>query len=385
MEFSWTTEQDSLYSRILEFARSELDARHSDEAKRAFDRVQWRRAATVGLQGLAVSTRFGGRGHDCLTTALGLEALGRGCADAGFAFAVAAHLLACALPIDQFGTDAQKCQFLPNLCSGEWIGAHALTEAEAGSDVLAMRTNAVWRDGSYTLTGEKLFVTNAPVADVLLVYATTNPGRGMFSISAFLVPRETPGLVVGPTIEKLGLNGAPMGAVRFDGCILPATARLGAAHGGAAIFEHAIRWERSCLFALWIGAMDRQLREVIARANDREQFGRPIARNQAISHRVAEMALRLESARLLLYRACWSLARGEGSALPGSLAKLAVSEAFVKSSLDAIQIFGGRGVVSECGVERDLRDAVPGTIYSGTSDIQRDILARELGLRSGGP
>jgi alkylation response protein AidB-like acyl-CoA dehydrogenase len=381
MNFAWTVEQDALYARVRRVAREELGAAPAEcGCDPPFAAETWRKAAESGLAGLCISPEHGGGGFDCLTTARGLEALGNGYPDAGFGFALAAHLLACCVPIDRHGTEAQKATYLPRLCSGAWIGANAITECESGSDAFALQTRAVKNADGYVLTGEKRFVTNAPVAEVFVVYASTNPGHGLFNISAFLVDRDTPGLSIGAPIRKGGLTTAQMAAVRLDACQLSACQRLGAEGAGAAIFHESIGWERNCLFALWVGAMERQLTEVIQQATRRRQFGRPIGTNQAISHRIVDMKLRLESARLLLYRACWERAQDRASDLSTSLAKLAVSEAFLQSSLDAVQIFGGSGILRETGIERYVRDALPGTIYSGTSEMQRELIARSLGL-----
>ncbi|MGH9369262.1 MAG: acyl-CoA dehydrogenase family protein, partial [Thermoanaerobaculia bacterium] len=341
---------------------------------------EWKRCADLGLLGLPVSREYGGMGLDCLTTARALEALGNGCPDGGLGLTLGAHLLACSMPIELHGTAEQKQTYLPKLCSGEWIGANAITESEAGSDAFALKTRALKDGNDYVLGGEKTFVTNAPVADLFVVYASTRPEWGFLGISAFLVERDTPGLLVGQPFEKCGLATSPMSSLYLDDCRVPDSHRLGAEGMGGSIFQASIGWERSCLFAFWLGTMDRQLDEVIQHARSRHQFGRPIGANQAISHRIADMKLRLESARLLLYRACWERSRGHPSDLFTSLAKLAVSEAFLQSSLDAAQIFGGSGIVREVGIERYVRDALPGTIYSGTSEMQREIIARALGL-----
>jgi L-prolyl-PCP dehydrogenase len=385
MDFGWTEEQEALYGEIRAFLRDELNgaaaASGGPQDAPWPGHEAWRLCARIGLTGLPVSTAYGGRGLDPLTTARALEAVGRECADAGFAFALAAHLMACCVPIDRYGTTAQKAANLPPLCSGAWIGAGAITERDAGSDAFGLRARAVRDADSYVLDGEKLFITNAPVAQCFVVYAATRPERGPFSISAFLVQRDTPGLVLSPPVDKGGLTGAAMGSMSLRQCRIPIADRLGPEGAGARIFHDSMGWERSCLFALWVGTMERQLSEVIEHANTRCQFGRSIGANQAVSHRIAEMKLRLESARLLLYRACWERSRGEPSAdLSAAVAKVAVSEAFLQSSVDAVRIFGGAGILRTCGVERYVRDALPGTIYSGTNEMQREFIARTLGL-----
>jgi alkylation response protein AidB-like acyl-CoA dehydrogenase len=309
-----------------------------------------------------------------------VEGFARGCSDMGLVFAACAHLFACAMPIAEHGDEELKARVLPRLASGDWVAANAITEADAGSDVFALQTTAV-RDGDrYLLTGTKTFVTNAPVADCLLVYATTEPEHGYLGISAFVVEGDASGLSKGDHFDKVGLTGAPVCEVRFESCPVDATNRLGPEGGGAAIFQSSMAWERACLFAQYLGVMDRQLEDVIAFAKQRRQFGKALGRHQAIAHRAADMKLRLDAGRLLLHRACWMKSQGLECALEISLAKLAISEAAVHSGLDAIQIFGGLGIKTETEVASPLLDAIPSTIFSGTSEIQRDLIARGLGL-----
>jgi alkylation response protein AidB-like acyl-CoA dehydrogenase len=365
MDFRADEEQRLLAARILEFVRAGID---------------WKKLGDFGLLGLSVPREHGGLGLDALGTALAVEALGRGCTDGGLVFSACAHLFACAMPIAECGSDGLKDRFLRRLASGEAVGANAITEAEAGSDVHALRTRAVREGDRYRITGTKTFVTNAPLADVLLVYASTNPSHGALGITAFVVERATPGVDVGAPLAKLGLESSPVAAVYFDDCVVPAAHVVGREGGGAAVFAASMVWERACLFAAYLGAMDRQLEDTLRFARERRQFGKAIAKHQAVSHRIVEMKLRLDAARLLLYRACWLRDQGEDAVLETSLAKLAVSEAAVQSGLDAIRIHGGMGVMTESGIDRALRDAVPATIFSGTSDIQREIIAQRLGL-----
>jgi alkylation response protein AidB-like acyl-CoA dehydrogenase len=381
MNFSWTKTQDKLYTTVLTLAREKLNSLPKEqELSQELRSEQWHLCGKFGLLGLCVPERYGGMGLDALTTARVIEAFGRGCEDMGLVFSASAHLFACVMPIFEYGTEQLKEAMLPQLCSGEWKGANAITEKEAGSDVFALKTHAV-RDGeSYVLTGTKTYVTNGPVADVIIVYASTNPAHGYLGVTAFVVEKNTPGLIVGKPFSKMGLTTVPASAVYLENCCVPAGNRLGVEGQGARIFQTSMQWERACLFASYIGMMERQLEQTIAYGRERRQFGKPISKNQAISHRIADMKLRLESARLLLYRACWLFDQGKNSVLDVSLSKLAISEAAIRSSLDAIQIHGGVGFATETGIERQLRDAIPSTVFSGTSEIQRDLIARELGL-----
>jgi len=378
MDFGWTSEQTTLYERARAYARAQLAG--AVEAGGGLPRALWRRCGEFGFLGLSVPERYGGLGMDALTTARLMEALGRGCEDTGLVFSVGAHLFACVMPLLEGGSDGQKDRYLPRLCTGEWVGANAITEAEAGSDVFALKTRAT-RDGDgYVLDGLKSYVTNGPDADVFVVYAVTDASHGYMGLSAFLVEKGTPGLRVGRPFEKMGLSTSPIAPLYLEGCRVPASARLGAEGQGAPLFKRSMQWERACLFGAYVGVMERVLEGTVDFARRRKQFKRAIGKNQAVSHRLADMKQRLDSARLLLYRACWLMDRGQEAELEVSLAKLAISEAAVQCGLDAIQIHGGMGYVTETGIERVLRDAIPSTLFSGTSEIQRDIIANHLGL-----
>lgn len=381
MDFSYTAAQRELYDGVLRFAREQLNHGVLErDRERRFPEKEWRLCGEFGLLGLCVPAEYGGMGLDHLSTALALEALGRGCEDMGLVFALAAHQLAVSRPIVDGGTEELKQRVLPKMCSGEWIGANAITEAEAGSDVFALRTRSEPVGEGYRLTGTKSYASNGPVADIFLVYANSAPERGYLGIDAFVVTRDAPGVTVGQPIDKMGLHTCPVSSVYLDEVQVTAAERLGSSGGGAALFTDSMMWERSCLFASYVGAMERQLQAVVDHAAQRKQGRRAIGRYQAISHRVADMKLRLESARWLLYRACWLRDRGEDAVLEVALSKLAASEAAVQGGLDAVQIFGAVGYSSELAIERMLRDAVPGTIFSGTSEIQRNLIASRLGL-----
>jgi L-prolyl-PCP dehydrogenase len=381
MEFSSTAEQERLYDEAREFAEQRLNpAVAARDGAPYLSRDEWRLCGELGLLGASVPHRYGGRGHDALTVATLVEAFARGCRDTSVAFSACAHLFACAMPIAEHGSEELKQRVLPRLASGEWVGANAITEADAGSDVFSLTTRAV-RDGDrYLLTGTKTFVTNGPVADCFLVYASTEPAHGYLGISAFVVDGGLPGLTRGEHFDKIGLTGAPVCEVRLEDCPVDESNRVGADGAGAAIFHSSMAWERACLFAQYLGLMERQLEDVVTFAKDRRQFGKALGRHQAIAHRAADMKLRLDAGRLLLHRACWMKSQGLECGLEVSLAKLAISEAAVRSGLDTIQIFGALGIKTETGVASALCDAIPSTIFSGTSEIQRDLIARGLGL-----
>lgn len=376
MDFSWSQAQDELYTRVL----SQAPSAGSPLPGHFWTRAQWQVCGAMGLPGLSVPQPYGGAGYDALTTARAIEAFGCGCEDMGLVFSLAAHLFACAMPVAEYGEEALKRRFLPGCCDGTLIGANAITEAQAGSDVFALTTRAT-RDGAfYVLDGQKSFVSNGPVADLFMVYAVTNPAHGYLGITGFLVERNTPGLVIGEPLHKIGLTSTPACPISFEACRIPALHRLGQEGQGSQIFKRSMQWERACLFAAYIGQLERQLARTVAYAQERRQFGKALGKHQAIAHRLAAMKLRLEAARLLLYRACWSFAQGQHAVLDISLSKLAVSEAAVSGGLDAIHIHGSLGIRSEYGIGTMLCDALPATLFSGTAEMQYDIIASELGL-----
>jgi alkylation response protein AidB-like acyl-CoA dehydrogenase len=381
VDFALTAEQQELTKAAADFARRELN---NDLVKREdageFPMDLWRACAKFGILGLPVPEEFGGAGRDLITTALVMEALGYGCRDNGLLFSLNAQLWSVEHPLLTFGTPEQQHAYLPGLVTGDIIGGHAMTEPGSGSDALHMHTRAERRGDHYLVNGTKQFITNAPVADVLLVYATVGGGTGLGSLSAFLVEAKTPGLTISNRFEKMGLRTSPMGEVALTDCLIPASSRLGPDGAGMAIFNSSMEWERSCLFASSVGAMRRQLETCVSYARTREQFGQPIGKFQAVAGKLADMYVRLEAARLLIYRVAWLKQQGKSAPAEAAAAKLFTSEAWVQSSLDAIQTHGAAGYMKDMGVERDLRDAVASTIYSGTSEIQRVLVARMLGL-----
>jgi len=279
-----------------------------------------------------------------------------------------------------FGTEEQKRDLVPKLVSGEWVAGDCITEPEAGSDALNMQTTAIKSEGDYILNGEKQYIGFAPIADVLLVLAKTNPEMGSWGISAFLVKGDSEGVYRSPNKNKMGLRTLPSGSVTFSDCRVPESSRLGAEGVGLSMFNSTMEWERSFILCSHIGAMERQLEECVEYARNRKQFGKSIGSFQSISNRVANMRLRLETCRLLLYKCAWLKQQGESAALESAMANLHASESMLESSLAAVRVFGGKGYQSEFGIERELRDAVGGVIYAGTSDIQRNLIARMLGL-----
>jgi alkylation response protein AidB-like acyl-CoA dehydrogenase len=379
MDFALSADQQAWHDAAVAFAREHLadDLLGRDE-RREFWREGWRRCAGFGVQGLPVPEEFGGRGKDLATTIAAMEGLGYGCPDSGLIFAVNATLWTNTIPILRYGTEAQKRRFLPGLCDGTLVGANGASEAEAGSDVFSMRTRAERRGDRWVLNGRKTWVTSGPVADLFVCYATSDPSKGVMGLSAFVVPRETPGFRVVREIAKLGLRTVPMGELAFEDCALPADSLLGREGRGAEVFNCSMEWERGAILAATLGTMRRQLERCVAHARSRKQFGQPIGNFQSVANKLVDMALRLETCRPLVYKIGWLKAQGRDASVEAATAKLHVSDCFVKNSLDAVQLFGAAGYAAETGIERDLRDSVGSTIYSGTNEIQRNIIARHL-------
>ena len=381
MDFSWTEDQLRLKTSTADFARRELNENliERDHAG-GMSRENWQKCADFGILGLAVPEEFGGSGFDPLTTILALEGLGAGCHDNGLIFAMNAQMWAVQTPVLRFGSPEQKQRYLPALVGGRMIGAHAMTEPDAGSDSFSMSTKAEKRGDRYVLNGTKTFVSNAPFADLFLVFATVNKARGFMGVTGFLIEKDTPGLSVSRPIEKMGLRTSPLGEVSLQDCEVGAAQLLGAAGNGGVIFKYAMAWERCSILASYIGTLERQLDRCVEYAKSRRQFGKSIGSFQSISSKIVSMKTRLETARLLLYKAGWLRTQGQEATQEIAMAKLYLSECCVQSSLDAVQIFGGYGYTKEYELERDLRDSVASKIYSGTSEIQGEIIARSLGL-----
>lgn len=383
MDFGLTDEQAALRSSVIDFARRALadGARERDRAG-TFHREGWERCAAFGIQGLPVPEAYGGTGHDIVDCMVAMQALGYACPDSGLLFTLSSHMWTSEIPLLLFGTDDQKRRYLPRMVAGEIIGCHAMTEPAAGSDAFSLSATARREGDTYVLNGSKTFISNAPIADLFLVFASTNKKRGWAGVTGFLVERGTAGLTVGTPLDKMGLKTSPTAELSLEDCVVPASAVLGREGQGSAIFNAEMEWERSCLFACHLGAMQRQLDKCVAYAKDRKQFGKSIGTFQGVSHKIADMRVRIELGELILHKVAWLKARGMRAQMESAIAKLFVSEAFVASSLDAIQVHGGYGFMTEYEVERDLRDAIGGKLYSGTSEIQRNIIASLLGLPS---
>ena len=381
MDFAWSEEQTALRQAVIKFAKQELNENLIERDRREeFSWDGWKKCAQFGIHGLPIPPEYGGGGADILTTVCALEGLGYGCRDNGLVFSINAHMWSSEIPLLMFGTEAQKQRYLPKLVSGEWVGVHAMTEPMSGSDAYSLRTRAERKGDRFVLNGSKTFITNAQIADMVIVFANQDPAKGAAGITGFIVEKGTPGFTMSRKLDKMGLRTSPMAELAFVDCEVPAENVLGKEGGGPAIFTASMEWERTCILASHLGVMQRMLETSVNYARERQQFGEPIGKFPAIADKIAEMEVRLETARLILYKAAWLKKLGRHPLREIAIAKLYVSEACVQSCLDAIQIHGGYGYMTEFQIERELRDAIAGKIYSGTSEIQKKIVAGLQGL-----
>ena len=381
MSVSFTAEQASRRAELIAFARDELgrDLKERDRAG-TFSRDDWRRCADRGVLGSHVPAAYGGRGLDATTTVLALEAIGYGCRDNGLTLALGGQIWSIQEPIVVYGSETQRRRFLPRLCSGELIGAHGVTEANAGSDALSLETTAVRRGEGYVLNGRKTYIGMAPEADLALVLATVDPAAGQWGVSAFLVEKTAEGFRQSAPHIKTGTRTNPLGDLILEDCFVPEENRLGKEGVGVSLMTHTIGWERAFIHAGHVGAMQALCERCVAYAKERRQFGRPIGDFQSVSNRIADMRVRLETSRLLMYRVAAMKDESQDAELECSLANLHIAESLLASAMDAVRIHGARGYLEEYEVERDLRDAIGGVIYAGTSDVQRNLIVRLLGL-----
>ena len=381
MEFRHSEEQLAFFKSVRDFAARVVEpGAHSRDVEGRFDRSVWDALGGFGILGLPVPEAYGGSGADIVTTCLALEALAEGGHDAGPGLSVGAHITIGTVPIWLHGTEEQKRTYLPKLCSGEWIGAMAITEPEAGSDAAAIKTRAIKDGDHWVINGSKIFITNGSIADTVIVVAVTDPdagsGRG---VSAFIVETDNPGFSVGRDLDKMGTRSSPLSLLHFDDCRVPGDAMLGPE--GEALWRIAFEcfdWERTVMIASSIGGMKSTLDAAVGYAKERSAFGKPIAKHQAIQHKIAEMKAWYDAARLVLYRAAWMKQEGLPHQAEASVAKLFVAEAAMHNAIEATQIFGGYGYIKEFPVERSIRDAKLLAIGGGTSEIQKLIIARTL-------
>ncbi|MGD0256389.1 MAG: acyl-CoA dehydrogenase family protein [Thermoplasmata archaeon] len=377
MDLSLSDEERELREAARRFARKEIaPVAERMDREEYFPRDVFRRLGEHGFLGVTVPAEYGGLGLSYLAQALILEEIAR--VSPALALSVGAHSNLFADNLARNGTPAQREAALPSIVSGEAVGALALTEPQAGSDAVALRTRAERRGDHYLLNGSKQFITNGPVADWLLVYAKTDPARGPHGISAFLVSSKTPGFSVAKRLDKMGMRGSPTGELSFQDCKVPVEQRVGNENEGVAIMMSGLNVERAVLGGIPVGIMAECLERSLEYARTREQFGQKIGRFELVQSKLADMYADLEAARWLVTAALDSVGRDRRSLRASAAALTFASEASTRHALAAIQIHGGYGYMRDLPLERLARDAKLLEIGAGTSEIRRLVVAREL-------
>ncbi len=376
----WTDIQTEFRDAVMaQSERLSAGAMDDDVASR-FSWDRWKVVRELGILALPFPECHGGLGLDITTTLRLLEALGESSRDSGLGFSVCTSMASTGVSVERFGSEGLQLKYLPGICSGELVGAHAITESSGGSDALTMATTAVPNGDGYILKGAKIFVSNAPIADVIVVYAKTHERGGPLGITAFAVDVPSKGLSIGPPTKKMGLRTAPLSDIFLDNCCVPRSQVIGRVGGGYRVLDYVMKREILYSFVVNLGEMQRRLDRCVEYVKERKQFGQNIGSYQAVANRIVKMLIRVESGRKWIYETALRLEDGQDITIDLAITKLIVSEGNVDSGLDAIQIFGGSGYVSEMGVEVDLRNAIGGTIYSGTTEIQYNRIASALGL-----
>lgn len=382
MTSSLTEDQRDVLATIRRFATEDkvLNATSfdDDEAER-FSRDKWRRCVATGILGLPIPKEYGGLGESMFTTALAIETLSRHCSDEGVVFSLCAHLCTCMIPLLMHGTEAQKQAYLPRLLRGELIGGNASTESEAGSDLSSMRTQVRETADGYVLSGSKIYVTNGPIADVLIIYARHPDGMKYADMSAFIIESPNAGKSVGQVWNKMGLRTSPLSEIVLEDCFLPKSALLGSERRGMATFNESMIWERIIMPAYHLGAMKQQFNTAFERCSSRKQYGEKLIRFQSVSDKLVAMRRNIDTGAALLREVCTAYDDGTLGMADASMLKLHVSSAKIENSLNAVQLFGASGYLKNSAVEKQLRDSIAATIYSGTSEIQHKIIVESMG------
>jgi alkylation response protein AidB-like acyl-CoA dehydrogenase len=377
MDFELNEEQKMIRKMVRDFAENEIApiAQETDKS----EQFPWeiiRKMGELGLMGLPFSEKYGGAGADTVSYAIAMEEISRVCGSTGIT--LAAHTSLCTFPIYHFGSEEQKRKYVPKLASGEWIGALGLTEPGAGSDAGGIKTRAVLDGDEWVINGQKCFITNGSIADVVVLTALTDPEKGSRGISSFIVEKGTPGFRPGRDEEKMGLKGSVTSELSFEDCRIPKENILGTRGEGFKQALVTLDGGRISIGAMALGLAQGAFERALAYSKERQQFGQPICSFQAIQWMLADMATEIDAARLLLYRAAWLEDQGVRFTKEAAMAKLYASEAAERACFKALQIHGGYGYMREYEVERMYRDQRLCTIGEGTSEIQRLVIARQL-------
>jgi butyryl-CoA dehydrogenase len=377
MNFKLTEEHEMIRKMVRDFARNEVapTAAERDEEER-FDRELFDKMAELGLTGIPWPEEYGGIGSDYLAYCIAVEELSRVCASTGVT--LSAHTSLAGWPIYKFGNEEQKQKYLRPMAEGSKIGAYGLTEPGSGSDAGSMRTTARLDGDHYVLNGSKIFITNGGIADIYVVFALTDPSSRQKGTTAFIIEKDFVGFSVGKKEKKLGIRSSPTTEIIFEDCRVPVENRLGEEGEGFKIAMMTLDGGRNGIAAQAVGIAQGALDAAVDYAKERQQFGKPIAVNQGISFKLADMATGIEASRLLTYQAAWLESEGFPYAKASAMAKLFAGDTAMKVTTEAVQVFGGYGYTKDYPVERFMRDAKITQIYEGTQEIQRLVISRML-------
>ncbi len=377
MNFRLTEEHEMIRKMVRDFAKNEVapSAAERDEEER-FDREIFDKMAELGLTGIPWPEEYGGIGSDYLAYCIAVEELSRVCASTGVT--LSAHTSLAGWPIYKFGSEEQKQKYLKPMAQGEKIGAYGLTEPGSGSDAGGMRTTARLDGDHYVLNGSKIFITNGGIADIYVVFALTDPESRQKGTTAFIIESDFPGFSVGKKEKKLGIRSSPTTEIIFEDCRVPKENMLGKEGEGFKIAMMTLDGGRNGIAAQAVGIAQGALDAAVDYAKEREQFGKPIALQQGIGFKLADMATSVEAARLLTYQAAWLESEGLPYGKESAMSKLFAGDAAMKVTTEAVQVFGGYGYTKDYPVERYMRDAKITQIYEGTQEIQRLVISRMI-------
>jgi isovaleryl-CoA dehydrogenase len=377
LQYGHDEEIGLLRQTLSQFAAQEIAPRAAEiDRNNEFPNDLWPKLGQLGLLGITIPEEYGGSGMGYLAHAIAMEEISRASASVGLSYA--AHSNLCLNQIRLNGTEAQKQQYLPALCSGEHVGALAMSEPSAGSDVVSMRLRAERQGEDFVLNGNKMWITNGPDANVYVIYARTDPEAGSKGITAFIVERDTPGFSRSPKLDKLGMRGSNTCELVFENCRVPATQILGEVGAGVRVLMSGLDYERAVLAGGPVGILQACLDVALPYVHEREQFGQSIGEFQLVQGKLADMYARCSASRAYLYAVCGALDRGEQSRKDAAAVILYTAEAATQSALDAIQLLGGNGYINDYPTGRLLRDAKLYEIGAGTSEVRRMLIGREL-------
>ncbi|KON66843.1 acyl-CoA dehydrogenase [Peribacillus butanolivorans] len=376
MDFKFTEEQEMMRKMVRDFAVNEITPHIEAMERGEFPKTILHKMGELGLMGIPIPEQYGGAGMDFMSYIIAINEISKVSPTLGVILSV--HTSVGTNPIVYFGTDEQKQKYVPKLAAGKMLGAFCLTEQSSGSDAASLKSKAVKEGGMYRINGSKVFITNGGEADVYIIFASTNPEKGSKGISAFIVEKGTPGLIIGKNERKMGLHGSSTVQVTFEDMKIPAVNILGNEGEGFKIAMANLDSGRIGIASQALGIAEGALEHAVQYAKDRVQFGKPIATQQGIGFKLAEMATNIEASRLLVYRAAYLRSKGLNCGKEASMAKLFASRTAVEVTIEAVQVYGGYGYTTEYPVERYFRDAKVTEIYEGTSEIQRMVISKNL-------